>query len=76
MENFIPNEINKNNPQVSLWINRYLKTNIKNRLYKDYEKHEYKDEDQAKLAAFCKEHRKDVERLQMRKVILHWNYTG
>ena len=58
--NFIPNETKRMIPRDSPWITSQLKTMLKrkNRLYKNYKKHGYRDEDKTRLEAFreeCKE---------------------
>ena len=54
MSNFIPNEIKRFVPRDPPWINKPLKTliNKKNRLFKNYKKHGYKEEDIVRLDAF------------------------
>ena len=54
MSNFIPNETKRFVPRDPPWITKPLKTmlNRKNRLYKSYERHGYKDEDKVKLDSF------------------------
>ena len=53
MSNFIPNEIKKITPRDSPWINKSLKTLLwrKNKIYHNYKKHGYKDDDKIKLEA-------------------------
>ena len=60
MKNFIPNHTKKCIPRDSPWIHKSLKTMLKKktRLYHNYEKHGYKDEDKVRLDNFrdeCKE---------------------
>ena len=60
MSNFIPNEIKRMVPRNAPWITGALKTMLKkkNRLYKNYKKHGYREEDKIRLEAFreeCKE---------------------
>ena len=60
MKNFIPNHTKKCIPRDSPWIHKSLKTMLKkkNRLYHNYKKHGYKDEDKVRLDNFrdeCKE---------------------
>ena len=52
--NFIPNETKRFVPRDPPWITKPLKTmlNRKNRLYKSYKRHEYKDEDKVRLDSF------------------------
>ena len=54
MSNYIPNEIKRFVPRDPPWITKPLKTmlNRKNRLFKNYKKHRYKDEDRLRLDAF------------------------
>ena len=63
MSNFIPNETKKIVPRDPPWITKPLKTllNRKNRLFKTYKKHGYKDEDKLRLDAFRIECQKAVE---------------
>ena len=53
MSNFIPNETKKIIPRDPPWITKPLKTflNKKNRLFKNYKRHGYKDEDKVRLDA-------------------------
>ena len=57
MTNFIPNEIKRFVPRDPPWINKELKKklNKKNRLFKNYKKHGYKDEDKVRLDNFRNE---------------------
>ena len=54
MATFIPNEIKKFSPRDPPWITKYLKTLLKkkNRLYKNYKRHGYKDDDKDGLMIF------------------------
>ena len=54
MSNFIPNETKRFVPRDPPWITKPLKTmlNRKNRLFKNYKKHRYKEEDKVRLDAF------------------------
>ena len=63
MTSFIPNEIKKWVPRDPPWINKALKTLLKkkNRLYYNYKRHGYKDEDKLRLEAFRAECKEAVE---------------
>ena len=63
MSIFIPNEIKRFVPRDPPWITKPLKTmlNRKNRLYKSYKRHGYKDEDKIRLDAFRSECQQEVE---------------
>ena len=63
MSIFIPNETKRFVPRDPPWITKPLKTmlNRKNRLYKCYERHGYKDEDKVRLDAFRSECQQEVE---------------
>ena len=63
MSNSIPNETKRFIPRVPPWITKSLKTmlNRKNRLFKNYKKHRYKEEDKARLDSFRIECHKAVE---------------
>ena len=63
MSNLIPNEIKKFVPRDTPWITKSLKTtlNRKNRLFKNYKKHRYKEEDKVRLEVFRIECQKAVE---------------
>ena len=63
MSNYIPNEIKRFVPRDPPWITKPIKTmlNRKNRLFKKYKKHRYKDEDRLRLDAFRAECQKVVE---------------
>ena len=54
MSNFIPNETKRFIPRDPPWITKPLKTmlNRKNRLFKNYKKHGYKDDDKDRLDAY------------------------
>ena len=54
MSNFIPNEIKTIISHELSWITRTLKTMVKrkNRLFKNYKKHRYKEEDNVRLETF------------------------
>ena len=54
MPNFDPHETKTIIPRDSPWITRQLKTmlNRKNRLYKNYKRHGYKEDDRLRLDAF------------------------
>ena len=54
MSNFIPSETKRFVPRDPPWITKPLQTllNKKNRLFKDYTKHGYKEEDKVRLEAF------------------------
>ena len=57
MTYFIPNEIKRIVPRDTPWITKPLKTMLsrKNRLFKNYKRHEYKAEDKVRLDNFRKE---------------------
>ena len=63
MTNLIPNETKKFVPRDPPWITKPLKTmlNRKNRLFKNYKKHRYKEEDKVRLEVFRIECQKAVE---------------
>ena len=63
MSNYIPNETKRFVPRDPPWITKPIKTmlNRKNRLFKNYKKHRYKDEDKVRLDAFRTECQKAVE---------------
>ena len=63
MVSFIPNEIKKCVPRDPSWINKSLKTLLKkkNRLYHNYKKHGYKEEDKIRLECFRTECKEAVE---------------
>ena len=64
MSNFVPNEIKKINPRVPPWVDKHLKSklNKKNRLYKNYKKHGYKDADKVRLDLFREECSSDIDK--------------
>ena len=57
MSNFVPNETKRFVPCDPPWINKLLKSmlNSKNRLYKSYKRHGYREEDKARLDTFRSE---------------------
>ena len=57
MSNFIPNDIKRMIPREPPWFTKPLKTMLKtkNRLYDNYKKHGYKEEDKLRLEDFRKE---------------------
>ena len=63
MSNFIPNETKRFVPRDPPWITKPLKImlNRKNRLYKNYKKHGYKDDDKVRLDLFRIECQEGVE---------------
>ena len=63
MSNFIPNETKRFVPRDPPWITKSLKTmlNRKNRFFKNYKRHGYKNEDKVKLDAFRIECQQAVE---------------
>ena len=63
MSNYVPNETKRFVPRDPPWITKPIKTilNRKNRLFKNYKKHCYKDEDKVRLDAFRTECQKVVE---------------
>ena len=63
MSNFIPNETKRFIPRDPPWITKPLKTmlNRKNKLYKSYKRHGYKDEDKVRLDSFRSECQQEVE---------------
>ena len=63
MSQFIPNETKRFVPHDPPWITKSLKCmlNRKNRLFKHYKKHGYKEEDKVRLLAFRIECQKAVE---------------
>ena len=63
VSNLIPNEIKRFVPRDPPWINKPLKTmlNRKNRLFKNYKKHHYKEEDKVRLEIFRIECQNAVE---------------
>ena len=63
MSNYIPNETKRFVPRDSPWATKPIKTilNRKNRLFKNYKKHRYNDEEKVRLDAFRTECQKTVE---------------
>ena len=63
MSNFVPNEIKRFVPRDPPWITKALKSMLKrkNRLYKNYKRHGYKDDDKARLVTFRGECQQAVE---------------
>ena len=63
MSNFVPNEIKRFVPRDPPWITKPLKNmlNRKNRLYKSYKRHGYKEEDKARLDTFRSECQQAIE---------------
>ena len=63
MSQLIPNEMKKFVPRDPPWITKSLKCmlNSKNRLFKNYKRHGYKEEDKVRLLAFRIECQKAVE---------------
>ena len=63
MSNLIPNETKRFVPRDPPWITKPLKTmlNRKNRLFKNYKKHRYKNEDKVRLEVFRIECQKAVQ---------------
>ena len=57
MSNFVPNDTKSFVPRDPPWINKPLKSmlNRKNRLYKSYTMHGYREEDKARLDTFRSE---------------------
>ena len=54
MSNFIPNETKRFVPRNPPWITKPLKTMLNriNRLFNDYKRHGYRDEDKFRIHAF------------------------
>ena len=54
MSNFVPNEVKKTVPRDPPWFTKPLKSmlNRKNRLFKNYKRHGYKEEDKLRLENF------------------------
>ena len=67
MSTFIPNEIKGFVPRDPPWMTKSLKTmlNRKNRLFKNYKKHRYKEEDKVRLEVFRIECQKAVETAEL-----------
>ena len=63
LTNFVPSETKRFVPRNPPWITRSLKNmlNRKNRLYKNYKKHRYKDDDKVRLDIFRCECHQAVE---------------
>ena len=57
MSNFIPNEFKRIIPKDPPWINKPLKNllNKQNRLFKNFKKHGYREEDKIRVDHFCAE---------------------
>ena len=66
MSNFVPNEIRRFVPRDPPWITKALKSMLKrkNRLYKNYKRHGYKDDNKARLVTFCGECQQAVENVK------------
>ena len=67
MSNFVPNESKRFVPRDPPWINKPLKRmlNRKNRLYKNYKRHGYREEDKARLDTFRSECKLAVENAKL-----------
>ena len=67
MSNFIPNEVKRFLPRDPPWIDKQLKTMLKrkNRLFKNYKKHGYKDDDKLRLDSFRSECQQAVEKAKI-----------
>ena len=67
MSTFIPNEIKGFVPRDPPWMTNSLKTmrNRKNRLFKNYKKHRYKEEDKVRLEVFPIECKNPVETAEL-----------
>ena len=63
MSNFVLSEIKRFVPRDPPWITKALKIMLKrkNKLYKNYKRHGYKDDDKARLATFRGERQQAVE---------------
>ena len=63
MSNFIPNEVKKIIPRDPPWITKPLKGMLKrkNRLFKNYKKHGYKEDDKLRLENFRNECKQAIE---------------
>ena len=61
MSNFVPNEIKRCVPRDPPWITKLNMLNGKNRLYKSYKRHGYKEEDKARLDTFRSECQQAIE---------------
>ena len=62
LSNFVPHDIKKIVPRDPRWITKTLKTKLKqkNRLYKNYKKHGYREEDKLRLDKFREECKLDI----------------
>ena len=67
MSNFVPIEIKRFVPPDPPWITKALKSMLKrkNRLYKNYKRHGYKDDDKARLVTFRGECQQAVENAKL-----------
>ena len=67
MSNFIPNLVKKCVPRDPPWINKSLKTLLKkkNRLYKNYERHGYKETDKKRFETFRTECNEAIEQAKL-----------
>ena len=67
MSNFVPNEVKKTVPRDPPWFTKPLKSmlNRKNRLFKNYKRHGYKEEDKLRLENFRQECKEAVESAKM-----------
>ena len=67
MSNFVPNETKRFVPRDPHWFNKPLKRmlNRKNRLYKNYKRHGYREEDKARLDTFRSECKLTVENAKL-----------
>ena len=67
MSNFVPNEVKKIVPRDPPWFTKPLKSmlNRKNRLFKNYKRHGYKEEDKLRLQNFRQECKEAVESAKM-----------
>ena len=67
MSNLIPNETKRFVPRDLPWITKPLKAMLirRNRLYKSYKRHGYKDEDKVRLDTFCIECQQAVENAKL-----------
>ena len=63
MSNFIPNKIRRVKPRQPPWIDARLKSklNKKNRLFKNFKRHGYREDDKIRLDNFREECRNDIE---------------
>ena len=78
MASFIPNEIKKCVPRDPPWIIKSLKTLLKkkNRLYHNYNKHGYKEEDKIRIECFRTECKEAVESANLSKLGSKLNEPG